>query len=78
MHLIRKRIADLYKEVLPLRGEVEVDENCFSAKRKFIKFHGISEGPIYYYLKECEIRFNNRNTDSYKFLLKDIQNKLLF
>ena len=48
------------------------------AKRRLMKFHGIPKTTFYLHLKECEFRFNNRNTDSYKLLLKNIRNKPLF
>jgi len=48
------------------------------AKRRLMKFHGIPKSTFYLHLKECEFRFNNRNTDSYKLLLKNFKNKPLF
>lgn len=48
------------------------------AKRRLIKFHGIPQSTFCLHLKECEFRFNNRNTDIYKLLLKNFRNKPLF
>ena len=48
------------------------------AKRRLMKFHGIPKSTFYFHLKECEFRFNNRNTDFYKLLLKNFKNKPLF
>jgi len=39
------------------------------AKRRLMKFHGISRKTFYLHLKECEFRFNNRKKDLYKLLL---------
>jgi len=40
------------------------------AKRRLQKFNGISHHTFYLHLKECEYRFNNRNTDLSQLLLK--------
>jgi transposase len=48
------------------------------AKRRLMKFHGIPKSTFYLHLKECEFRFNNRNNDFYKLLLKNFRNKPLF
>lgn len=48
------------------------------AKRRLMKFHGISKSTFYLHLKECEFRFNNRTTDFYKLLLKNFKNNPLF
>ena len=43
------------------------------AKRRLMKFHGISESTFYLHLKECEFRFNYRDKDIYIILLKMIR-----
>ena len=40
------------------------------AKRRLQKFNGVSNRTFYLHLKECEYRFNHRNTDLSKLLLK--------
>jgi transposase len=40
------------------------------AKRRLQKFNGVSNRTFYLHLKECEYRFNNRNKDLSKLLLK--------
>lgn len=40
------------------------------AKRRLQKFNGVSNRTFYLHLKECEYRFNNRNTDLSRLLLK--------
>jgi transposase-like protein len=40
------------------------------AKRRLMKFHGIPNSTFYLHLKECEFRFNYRNQNLYKLLLK--------
>jgi len=39
---------------------------------------GYISSTFYLHLKECEFRFNNRNTYIYKLLLKNFKNKPLF
>ena len=40
------------------------------AKTRLSKFRGISKNTFYLHLKECEFRFNHRNENIYKLLLK--------
>ena len=40
------------------------------AKRRLQKFNGVSNRTFYLHLKECEYRFNNRNRDLSRLLLK--------
>src|SRR5215212_10265985 len=40
------------------------------AKRRLQKFNGVSHQTFYLHLKECEYRFNNRNKNLYRELLK--------
>ena len=48
------------------------------AKGRLNKFHGISESTFYLHLKECEFRFNYRNKNLYKMLLKMFRDNPLF
>jgi transposase len=48
------------------------------AKRRLEKFHGIPKDTFYFHLKECEFRFNNRDKNMYKTLLKTFRKKQLF
>ena len=43
------------------------------AKMRLAKFRGISKKTFYLHLKECEFRFNHRNEDLYKILLKELR-----
>ncbi len=55
------------------RGEHHVNgiESFWSfAKRRLQKFNGVSHRTFYLHLKECEYRFNHRNKDLSKLLLK--------
>ena len=55
------------------RGDHHVNgiESFWSyAKRRLQKFNGVSNRTFYLHLKECEYRFNNRNKDLSKLLLK--------
>lgn len=40
------------------------------AKTRLVKFRGMSRSTFYLHLKECEFRFNHRNEDLYRLLLK--------
>jgi len=48
------------------------------AKNRLIKFNGIPKDKFYLYLKETEFRFNHRNIDMHKFLLKLFRSNPLF
>ena len=48
------------------------------AKRRLAKFHGINDSTFYLHLKECEFRFNFRDTDIYKMLLNMFKDNPLF
>jgi len=48
------------------------------AKQRLMKFHGIPQSTFYLHLKEYKFRFNNRNTNIYRLLLKNFRNKSLF
>ncbi len=43
------------------------------AKNRLMKFNGISKATLYLHIKECEFRFNCRNQNLYKMLLKIIR-----
>ena len=42
-----------------------------------MKFHGIPKTTFYHNLKECEFRFNYRNQNIYKPILKMLRNNPL-
>ena len=44
------------------------------AKARLMKFKGVPKHTFYYHLKETEFRFNHRNKDLYKTLLKLLRN----
>ena len=53
-------------------------ENFWSvAKTRLSKYRGISKQTFYLHLKECEFRFNHREDDLYKLLLKIIRDNPL-
>jgi len=43
------------------------------AKRRLTKFHGVPRSTFYLHLKECEFRFNDRNQNIYKNILKMVR-----
>ena len=47
------------------------------AKGRLAKFRGLSKEMFYFHLKETEFRFNHRNEDLYRILLKIIRNRPL-
>ena len=48
------------------------------SKMRLTKYRGVSKLYFYYYLKECEFRFNYRSENMYHLLLKIIRNNPLF
>jgi len=48
------------------------------AKNRLMKFNGIPKNKFYFYLKETEFRFNHRDIDLYKFVLKMFRDYPLF
>jgi len=57
------------------RNHITGIENFWAiAKGRLNKFRGISKGTFALHLKECEFRFNHRQNDLYKLLLKILRN----
>ncbi|SHN70366.1 IS1595-like element ISDli1 family transposase [Desulfovibrio litoralis] len=48
------------------------------AKTRLVRFRGLQKHTFYFHLKECEFRFNYRQEDTYKLILKFLKNKPLF
>ncbi len=48
------------------------------SKTRLSRFRGMSKSTFYLHLKECEFRFNYRDQDLYKLLIKMIRNQPLF
>lgn len=58
-------------EVIKGKGRLNGVETFWAhTKGRLEKFHGISDSTFYLHLKESEFRFNHRNEDIYKLLLK--------
>ena len=47
------------------------------AKTRIVRFRGLAKHTFYFHLKECEFRFNHRNEDIYKLVLKMLREKPL-
>lgn len=47
------------------------------AKTRLVRFRGLAKHTFYFHLKECEFRFNHRNEDIYKLVLKMLREKPL-
>jgi len=47
----------------------DIESFCSLAKRRRTRFHGFSQITFYLYLEKYELRFKNRNTGFYKWLL---------
>ena len=61
------------------RNHINCIENFWGlCKVRLAKFRGISRNTFYLHLKECEFRYNYKNINLYRFLLKNIRNKPLF
>ncbi len=66
------------KEKKKIRNHINGIENFWGlAKVRLSKFRGMNKETFYLHLKECEFRFNYREDDLYKLLLKMIRNKPL-
>ena len=48
------------------------------AKSRLTRFKGMNKTTFYLHLKECEFRYNNRNSDMYKIILKMALKRPLF
>ncbi|HEX3035687.1 MAG TPA: transposase, partial [Thermodesulfobacteriota bacterium] len=48
------------------------------AKMRLARFRGMTKSTFYLHLKECEFRYNYRDKDSYKILLKFFRKHPLF
>ena len=48
----------------------EIEHFWGVCKTRLTKFRGLKEERFYLYIKECEFRYNMRNSDMYQFLLK--------
>ena len=61
------------------RNHINGIESFWSfAKMRLTQFHGIDKKKFLLHLKECEFRFNHRDADVYKLLLKSFRDKPLF
>jgi len=61
------------------RNHINGIESFWSfAKMRLTQFHGIDKKKFLLHLKECEFRFNHRDTDVYRLLLKSFRDKPLF
>lgn len=59
-----------------VRGNIHVNgiESFWSVvKTRLCKFRGIRKSYLYLHLKECEYRFNHRNTNMYKLILANLR-----
>jgi transposase-like protein len=73
VHLGYKKHFRIYHQDNYVQGDVHINgiEGFWGyAKVRLVKFRGLSKNTFYLHLKECEFRFNNRNKDLYKILLK--------
>ena len=68
------RIYHTKNEFANGKNHINGIENFWSvAKTRLSKYRGISKQTFYLHLKECEFRFNHRDDDLYKLLLKIIR-----
>ena len=47
------------------------------AKNRLVKYQGVPKEDFYLHLKECELRFNMRGRDTYKFMLRELRERPL-
>ena len=68
------RINHSNNEFAKGKNHINGIENFWSiAKTRLSKYRGISKKTFYLHLKECELRFNHRDDDLYKLVLKIIR-----
>ncbi len=73
VHLGYQKHFRIYHQESYGKGDVHINgiEGFWGyAKVRLVKFRGLSKNTFYLHLKECEFRFNYRNQDLYKVLLK--------
>jgi transposase-like protein len=73
VHLGYQKHFRIYHQESYGKGDVHINgiEGFWGyAKVRLVKFRGVSKNTFYLHLKECEFRFNYRNNDLYKNLLK--------
>ena len=64
------RVDHSHGEFASERSHINGIESFWSfAKRRLLKFNGVSQKTFWLHLKECEFRFNHRHDDLYKVLL---------
>jgi transposase-like protein len=80
VHLGYQKHYRIYHQDNYAQGDIHINgiEGFWGyAKVRLVKFRGLSKNTFYLHLKECEFRFNYRNHDLYKMLLK-ITKKIIF
>ena len=69
---------EFVKKEKRVKNHINGIENFWGiAKVRFSKFRGMNKETFYLHLKECEFRFNHRQENLYKLILKIIKNKPL-
>jgi transposase-like protein len=77
VHLGYQKHYRIYHQTNYVQGDVHINgiEGFWGyAKVRLVKFRGLSKNTFYLHLKECEFRFNYRDQDLYKMLLKITKN----
>lgn len=77
VHLGYRKHFRIYHQANYVQGDIHINgiEGFWGyAKVRLVKFRGLSKNTFYLHLKECEFRFNYRNHNLYKMLLKITEN----
>jgi transposase-like protein len=77
VHLGYQKHYRIYHQDSYAQGDIHINgiEGFWGyAKVRLVKFRGLSKNTFYLHLKECEFRFNYRDQDLYKMLLKITKN----
>ena len=61
-----------------IKIEISFSRCLRNTKARLAQFHGINKEKFLLHLKECEFRFNHRDIDVYRLLLKSFRDKPLF
>ena len=72
------RVYHSHNEFARGKSHINGIESFWSfAKRRLAKFNGLSDETFHIHLKECEFRWNNKDSNLYKILLKLLRDSLL-
>lgn len=67
---VEHNVDEFVRDNIPVNG---IESSWSVVKTRLCKFRGIRKSHLYLHLKECEYRFNLRNTNMYKLILANLR-----